>query len=72
MRPAGYLKLAKERFLDVRAFYIDQTGVGKVFVENARKYGLRKVRGIELSFAAEAGCNDTLETEHGAEAATHP
>ena len=44
-----YLKLAGERFLDVRAFYIDQTGVGEVFVENARKYGLRNVRGIELS-----------------------
>ena len=44
-----YLKLAGERFPDVRSFYIDQTGVGEVFVENARKYGLKNVKGIELS-----------------------
>ncbi len=44
-----YLKLAGEKFRDVRAYYIDQTGVGEVFVENARKYGLKNVRGIELS-----------------------
>ncbi len=44
-----YLRLVGERFSTVRAYYIDQTGVGEVFVENARKYGLKNVRGIELS-----------------------
>ena len=71
MRPAGYLKLVRERFLDVRAFYIDQTGVGEVFIENARKYGLRNVKGNRAVVAAEAGCDDLLETAHGAEATAH-
>ncbi len=43
------LKLVGERFQTVRGHYIDQTGVGEVFVENARKYGLRNVKGIVLS-----------------------
>ncbi len=45
----AYLKLVGERFRTVRGWYIDQTGVGAVFVENARKYGLRNVKGIVLS-----------------------
>ena len=41
-----YLKLVQERFQKVRGFYIDQTGVGEVFVENARKHGVHNVQGI--------------------------
>src|SRR5438067_4404765 len=44
-----YLKLVGERFRNVRAFYIDQTGVGEAFPENARRAGLKNVKGIELS-----------------------
>src|SRR4029077_530808 len=44
-----YLKLVAEKFRNVRAYYIDQTGVGEVFVENLRKAGLKNVKGIELS-----------------------
>jgi len=44
-----YLKLAGERFRNVRAYYIDQTGVGEAFPENARRAGLKNVKGIELS-----------------------
>src|SRR5436309_782290 len=44
-----YLKLAGERFRNVRAFYIDQTGVGEAFPENARRAGLKNIKGIELS-----------------------
>jgi len=44
-----YLKLARERFRNVRAFYIDQTGVGEAFPENARRAGLKNIKGIELS-----------------------
>src|SRR6266568_4561343 len=44
-----YLKLAGERFRNVRAYYIDQTGVGEAFPENARRAGLKNVNGIELS-----------------------
>jgi phage FluMu gp28-like protein len=44
-----YLKLVAERFRNVRAYYIDQTGLGEVFVENLRKAGLKNVKGIELS-----------------------
>jgi phage FluMu gp28-like protein len=44
-----YLRLVGERFLNVRAYYIDQTGVGEAFPENARRAGLKNVKGIELS-----------------------
>lgn len=44
-----YLKLVQEKFQTVRGFYIDQTGVGEVFVENARKQGLHNVQGIVLT-----------------------
>jgi len=44
-----YTKLVGERFRNVRAFYIDQTGVGEAFPENARRAGLKNVKGIELS-----------------------
>ena len=44
-----YLKLVGERFQNVRAFYIDQTGVGEAFPENARRAGVKNVKGIELS-----------------------
>ena len=44
-----YLKLVGERFRNVRAYYIDQTGVGEAFPENARRAGLKNVNGIELS-----------------------
>jgi len=44
-----YLKLVGEKFQSVRAYYIDQTGVGEVFVENLRKAGLKNVKGVELS-----------------------
>ena len=44
-----YLKLVGERFRNVRAFYIDQTGVGEAFPENARRAGLKNIKGIELS-----------------------
>jgi len=44
-----YMKLVGERFQSVRAFYIDQTGVGEAFPENARRAGVKNVKGIELS-----------------------
>jgi phage FluMu gp28-like protein len=44
-----YLKLVGERFRNVRGYYVDQTGLGEVFVENLRKAGLKNVKGIELS-----------------------
>ena len=44
-----YLKLVGERFRNVRAYYIDQTGVGEAFPENARRAGVKNVKGIELS-----------------------
>src|SRR5437867_9281376 len=44
-----YLKLAGERFRKVRMYYIDQTGVGESFPENARRAGIKNVKGIELS-----------------------
>jgi len=44
-----YMKLVGERFQSVRAFYIDQTGVGEAFPENARRAGLKNVKGIEPS-----------------------
>ncbi len=44
-----YLKRVAERFRTVRAWYIDQTGVGEGFPEIARKYGLQNVHGVELS-----------------------
>ena len=44
-----YLKIVAERFRNVRAYYIDQTGVGEAFPENARRAGVKNVRGIELS-----------------------
>src|SRR3989441_10061694 len=44
-----YLKLVGDRFRHVRAFYIDQTGVGEAFPENARRAGVKNVKGIELS-----------------------
>jgi len=45
----GYLKLVQEKFQTVHGFYIDQTGVGEVFVENAHKHGLHNVQGIILT-----------------------
>ena len=44
-----YMKLVGERFRNVRAYYIDQTGVGEAFPENARRAGVKNVKGIELS-----------------------
>jgi phage FluMu gp28-like protein len=44
-----YLKLVAERFRNVRGYFVDQTGLGEVFVENLRKAGLKNVQGIELS-----------------------
>ena len=44
-----YLKLVGKRFRNVRAYYIDQTGVGESFPENARRAGLKNIKGIELS-----------------------
>jgi len=44
-----YLKLVGDRFRNVRAYYIDQTGVGEAFPENARRAGVKNVKGIELS-----------------------
>ena len=44
-----YLKLVGERFQTVRGYFVDQTGLGEVFVENLRKAGLKNVKGIELS-----------------------
>jgi len=43
-----YLKLVGERFGNVRAYHIDQTVIGDVFVENVRRVGLRNVKGVEL------------------------
>jgi phage FluMu gp28-like protein len=45
----NYLKRVQENFQAVHGFYIDQTGVGEVFVENARKHGLHNVQGIVLT-----------------------
>ncbi len=47
-----YLKPVQEKFRTVRGFFIDQTGVGEVFVENARKHGLHNVQGIVLTMPA--------------------
>ncbi len=44
-----YLKLADDEFRDVHGFYIDRTGVGEVFTENATKHGLHNVQGIVLT-----------------------
>ena len=44
-----YLKQVDTEFHTVRGFYIDRTGVGEVFVENAVKHGLRNVQGIVLT-----------------------
>jgi phage FluMu gp28-like protein len=44
-----YLKLVAEKFANVRSFYIDQTGVGEFFVENAIKHGLKSVKGVILT-----------------------
>ncbi|GEM_PF-2746500 len=44
-----YLNRVQEKFQSVRGFYIDQTGVGEVFVENATKHGLHNVQGIVLT-----------------------
>src|SRR5438067_7135852 len=44
-----YLKLVGERFRNVRAYYIDQTGVGEAVHENARRARVKNVKGIELS-----------------------
>jgi len=44
-----YLKLVAAEFHTVNAYYIDQTGVGEFFVENARKHGLKNVKGIVLT-----------------------
>jgi phage FluMu gp28-like protein len=44
-----YLKLVADGFHSVNSYYIDQTGVGEFFVENARKRGLKNVKGIVLT-----------------------
>jgi Terminase RNaseH-like domain len=44
-----YLRLVGERFRNVRMYYIDQTGVGESFPENARRAGIKNVKGLELS-----------------------
>jgi phage FluMu gp28-like protein len=43
-----YLKKLEKKF-SIRGLYIDQTGVGEVFVENAKKQGLLNVNGMILS-----------------------
>ncbi len=43
-----HLKLLQAKFR-ILGLYIDQTGVGEVFVENARKAGLHNVVGVVLS-----------------------
>jgi len=44
-----YLEMVAEEFKTVRAYYIDQTGIGAYFIENARKHGLENVKGIVLT-----------------------
>ena len=44
-----YLKQVDNEFHTVHGFYIDRTGVGEVFVENAVKHGLKNVQGIVLT-----------------------
>jgi phage FluMu gp28-like protein len=44
-----YLNRVQEKFQTLRGFYIDQTGVGEVFVENATKHGLHSVQGLVLT-----------------------
>lgn len=39
-----HLKTLEKKF-NIRGLYIDQTGVGEVFVENATKQGLHNVKG---------------------------
>ncbi len=45
----GYLKALDAKLGDLRRVLIDQTGVGEVFVEDARKSALKQARGIMLS-----------------------
>ena len=45
----GYLKMLNEKFKEVHMIYIDQTGVGEVFVEEAVNSGLKNVRGVMLT-----------------------
>ncbi len=47
----GYLKLLSERLQSVRRVFIDQTGVGQVFVDMMVKSGLKNVKGITLTLA---------------------
>ncbi len=44
-----YLKIVDSELRSVRGFWIDRTGVGEVFVENAVKHGLKNVQGIVLT-----------------------
>ncbi len=45
----GHLHLLRKRLHDLREVLIDQTGVGEVFVEEARKSGLKNARGLVLT-----------------------
>jgi phage FluMu gp28-like protein len=45
----GYLKLLSESLQSVRRIFIDQTGVGQVFVDMVVKSGLKNVKGITLT-----------------------
>ena len=45
----GYLNLLNQRLKTVSRIYIDQTGVGEFFVQDAYKLGLKNAQGIFLS-----------------------
>src|SRR5437773_6453605 len=45
----GYLNLLNQRLKTVSRIYIDQTGVGEFFVQDAYKSGLKNAQGIFLS-----------------------
>ena len=45
----GYLKLLSEGLQSARRIFIDQTGVGQVFVDMIVKSGLKNVKGITLT-----------------------
>jgi phage FluMu gp28-like protein len=45
----SHVKLLQRTLHTVRRVYIDQTGVGEFFVEQARKEGVKDVKGVMLS-----------------------
>jgi hypothetical protein len=62
-----YLKLVGERFRNVRTYYIDQTGVGEAFPENARRAGVKN----GALATTEVRRDDAPETGDGTEAIAH-